>query len=95
MALSPLITRNGEADVKPSPKKSKPLPVRSASIANGAATGDGPQDSGPELAEQLNEEVKMRYQKGWLDFVSERSNTDLVKIRRLEKVHMLMCIWVG
>ncbi|MCJ1404656.1 TFIIH complex serine/threonine-protein kinase subunit kin28 [Xylographa trunciseda] len=63
MALSPLVVQNGSADPKITAAKAKALAVRTNSITAKKADAQPVKDTGPELAEQLNEDEKQKYVK--------------------------------
>ena len=64
MAVSPLVIQNGSADPKVTAAKAKALAVRTNSITIQKAEAQPAKDTGPELAEQLNEDEKQKYVKG-------------------------------
>lgn len=66
MAVSPLILYNGGAESRASTAKDKSLAVRPSSNGVVQRYQPPPQDTGPELAEQLNEIEKQKYVKGGL-----------------------------
>lgn len=66
MAVSPLILYNGGAESRASTAKDKSLAVRPSSNGVVQRHQPPPQDTRPELAEQLNEVEKQRYVKGRL-----------------------------
>lgn len=65
MAVSPLILYSEGVDSKASTAKAKALAVRPSSNGTAQRNPPPPQDTGPELAEQLNEVEKQKYVKGW------------------------------
>ena len=64
MAVSPLVIQNASADPKITAAKAKALAVRTNSITAKKADTPPVKDTGPELAEQLNEDEKQKYVKG-------------------------------
>ena len=64
MAVSPLIIQNGSADPKITAAKARALAVRTNSITAKNVDAQPVKDTGPELAEQLNEDEKQKYVKG-------------------------------
>ncbi|MCJ1318050.1 TFIIH complex serine/threonine-protein kinase subunit kin28 [Xylographa vitiligo] len=63
MAVSPLIIQNGSADPKITAAKTRALAVRTNSITAKNVDAQPVKDTGPELAEQLNEDEKQKYVK--------------------------------
>ncbi|MCJ1282103.1 TFIIH complex serine/threonine-protein kinase subunit kin28 [Xylographa opegraphella] len=63
MAVSPLVIQNGSADPKITAAKATALAVRTNSIATKMVDTQSEKDTGPELAEQLNEDEKQKYVK--------------------------------
>ena len=64
MAVSPLVLYNGGAAAKASIAKAKPLTMRPGSNETAQRNPSPSQNTGPELAEQLNENEKQKYVKG-------------------------------
>ncbi|MCJ1471729.1 TFIIH complex serine/threonine-protein kinase subunit kin28 [Lambiella insularis] len=63
MAVSPLILQNGSADPKVTAFRSRALAVRSGTNGIERPNAPSPSDTGPELAEQLNQDEKAKYVK--------------------------------
>ena len=64
MAISPLAIHNGATDPKVIAAKAKALAVRTNNNGTTQPQSLPAENTGPELAEQLNEEEKQKYVKG-------------------------------
>ncbi len=92
MAVSPLVYRSDEqTEPKPNESKVKSLAVRANSTDRPHAKSQVPSHPGPDLAEQLNQELKEKYVKGETMESSVVLLLTFVQIRKLEKVHMPLC----
>lgn len=75
MALSPVVTANGNDDAKITAPKVKALAVRTNSITKESNdVHSTSRKRGSELAEQLNEETKQKYIKGTFALIHRLSD---------------------
>lgn len=65
MAVSPALPQVAAPSTTATTAKAKALAVRSSSNGTNTKEPSADTDAGPELAEQLNEETKRKYVKGW------------------------------
>ena len=64
MAISPLVVHSGATDPKITAANAKALAVRTSNNGKTQSRSVPGENTGPELAEQLNEEEKQKYVKG-------------------------------
>ena len=89
MAVSPLDFPKQEGlDQKATVKKVKSLAVRTGSNGVSNNKDKASSEAAPELAEQLNEEIKQRYIKGLLHCLILQIIINKMQASQWEKVHM-------